>query len=128
MEIRQVEMFYTSPRNFLYQMNRLTDETWEEEQKKDRTGKPITLVDAEPGLDKKSIAQLLDNEYGRNFNPSRLQDLDVCRLIDKDILPGYGVTSVYYLSDTQKKRIARTLKEEFYLPDKQIQRCLVLTE
>lgn len=109
-------------------MNRLTDETWEEEQKKDRTGKPITLVDAEPGLDKKSIAQLLDNEYGRNFNPSRLQDLDVCRLIDKDILPGYGVTSVYYLSDTQKKRIARTLKEEFYLPDKQIQRCLVLTE
>ena len=32
MEIRQVEMFYSSARNFLYQMNRLTDETWEEEQ------------------------------------------------------------------------------------------------
>ena len=126
MEIRQVEMFYTSPRNFLYQMNRLTDETWEEEQKKDRTDKPITLADVEPGLDKVSIAQLLDNEYGRNFNPSRLQDLDVCRLIDRDILPGYGVPSVYYLSGTQKKRIARTLKEEFHLPDKQIQRCLVL--
>lgn len=126
MEIRQVEMFYSSPRNFLYQMNRLTDETWEEEQMKDGTGKPITLADVEPGLDKKAITQLLNNEYGRNFNPSRMQDLDVCRLIDRDILPGYGVTSVYYLSETQKKRIARTLKEEFHLPDKQIQRCLVL--
>lgn len=126
MEIRQVEMFYSSPRNFLYQMNRLTDETWEEEQMKDGTGEPITLADVEPGLDKTAIAQLLNNEYGRNFNPSRMQDLDVCRLIDRDILPGYGVTSVYYLSDTQKKRIARLLKEEFHLPDKQIQRCLVL--
>ena len=126
MEIRQVELFYSSPRNFLFQMNRLTDKTWEEDQKKDGTGKPITLADVEPGLDDKSIAQLLNNEYGRNFNPSRMQDLDVCRLIDRDILPGYGVTSVYFLSSTQKKRIARMLKEEFHLPDHQIQRCLVL--
>ena len=126
MEIRQVEMFYTSPRNFLYQMNRLTDESWVEEQKKDRTGKPITLADVEYGLDGKTIAQLLDNEHGRNFSRSRLQDLDVCRLIDNDILPGYGVPSIYCLSDTQKKRIARTLREEFRLPEKQIQRCLVL--
>ena len=127
MEIRQVEMFYSSPRNFLYQMNRLTDRTWEEDQMKDGTGKPITLADVEPGLDEKTVAQLLNNEYGRNYNPSRMQDLDVCRLIDRDILPGYGVTSIYCLSDTQKKRIARTLKEEFHLPDRQIQRCLVLS-
>jgi hypothetical protein len=126
MEIRQVEMFYSSPRNFLFQMNRLTDTTWVEDQKKDETGRPITLADVEPGLDDKSIVQLLNNEYGRNFNPSRMQDLDVCRLIDRDILPGYGVTSVYQLSSTQKKRIARMLTEEFHLPDKQIQRCLVL--
>ena len=126
MEIRQVELFYSSPRNFLFQMNRLTDKTWEEDQKKDGTGKPITLADVEPSLDDKSITQLLNNEYGRNFNPSRMQDLDVCRLIDRDILPGYGVTSVYFLSSTQKKRIARMLKEEFHLPDHQIQRCLVL--
>ena len=126
MEIRQVEMFYSSARNFLYQMNRLTDETWEEEQKKDGTGKPITIADVEPGLDPKSIEQLLANEYGRNFNPGRMQDMDVCRLIDRDILPGYGATSVYCLSGTQKARIARMLKEEFHLPDKQIRRCLVL--
>jgi uncharacterized protein YbbC (DUF1343 family) len=51
MEIRQVEMFYSSARNFLYQMNRLTDETWEEEQKKDGTGKPDRETAYAPGGD-----------------------------------------------------------------------------
>ena len=126
MEIRQVELFYVSPRNFLYQMNRLTDDSWTQEQTKDRTGRPITLADVEPGLDEKSIAQLLDNEYGRNFNRGRMQDMDVCRLIDREILPGYGVPSIYFLSDTQKRRIAGMLKFEFRLPEKQICRCLAL--
>lgn len=126
MEIRRVEQYYASPRNFLYQMNRLTDESWIEEQKKDGTGKPLTLADLEPGLDEKSIAQLLNNEYGRNFSRSRLQDLDVCRLIDRELLPSYGVSSVYHLSDSQKNRIARTLLNDFHLPEKQIRRCLVI--
>ena len=125
-ETRRVEQYYATPRNFLYQMNRLTDESWIEEQKRDGTGSPITLADVEPGLDKKGIAELLNNEYGRNFNRTRMQDLDVCRLIDRDFLPGFGVSSVYYLTDSQKKRIARTLQCEYRLPEKQIQRCLVL--
>ena len=126
MEIRRVEQYYASPRNFLYQMNRLTDETWVEEQKKDGTGKPITLADVEPGLDEKTIAQLLNNEHGRNFSRTRLQDQDVCRLIDRELLPGYGVPSVYFLSASQKNRIAATLQNEFHLPEKQIRRCLVI--
>lgn len=126
MEIRRVEQYYASPRNFLYQMNRLTDETWLEEQRKDNTGKPITINDIEPGLDEKSIAQLLNNEHGRNFSRSRMQDMDVCRLIDKELLPGYGCQSVYGATDSQKQRIYRQLLNEFHLPDKQIRRCLVL--
>lgn len=126
MEIRRAEQYYASPRNFLYQMNRLTDESWTEEQKRDGTGSPITLADLEPGFDEKGVAQLLNNEYGRNFSRSRLQDLDVCRLIDRDFLPGYGAPSVYCLSDTQKKRIARTLQNDYRLPEKQIRRCLAM--
>lgn len=125
MEIRRAEQFYVTPRNYLYQMNRLTDESWQVEQKKDATGKPITLADIEPA-DERSIAQMLNNENGRNFSRTRLQDLDVCRLIDKTILPSYGVTSVYQLTATQKQRIARTLNYEFHLPEHQIRRCLVL--
>ena len=125
MELRQAEYFYGSPRNFLYQMNRLTDETWERGQLEDNTGKPIRLQDLEPA-DERSIAQMLKNEYGKNFNPNTLQDMDVCRLIDRDLLPSYGVTSVYQLTPSQKRRIARQLLNEFRLPEHQIRRCLVL--
>ena len=125
MEIRRVEQYYASPRNFLYQMNRLTDETWQEEQRQDNTGKPITLADIEPGLDEKSIAELLNNEYGRNFSRSKMQDLDVCRLIDQEILPGLGCKSVYGMTDSQKAKVYRLLQNEFHLPNKQIRRCLV---
>lgn len=125
MEIRRLEQFYVSPRNFVYQMNRLTDETWQQEQIKDGTGKPITLADVEPGLDEKSIAELLNNENARNFSRSRMQDLEVCRLIDRELLPGTGATSVYRLTDTQRSRIYRTLQNEFHLQDRQIRRCLV---
>ena len=126
MEIRRAEQFYGSPRNYLYQMNRLTDESWIEDQARDETGAPITLSIIERA-DERTVAQMLNNEHGRSFNKNRLQDMDVCRLIDKDILPGYGVTSVYQLTTTQKQRIARQLYQEFHLPESQIRRCLVFT-
>ena len=125
MEIRRAEQFYASPRNYLYQMNRLTDESWSRDQEQDRTGKPITLGMVE-NADEKTIAQMLKNENGRQFNRSRLQDMDACRLIDHDILPGYGVTSIYQLTDTQKQRIARQLLNEFHTPETQIRRCLAI--
>ena len=78
-----------------------------------------------PSLDEKSIAELLNNENGRNFSRSRLQDLDVCRLIDRELLPGTGATSVYRLTDTQRNRIYKLLQNEFHLQDRQIRRCLV---
>lgn len=123
MEIRLAERYYGSPRNYLYQMNRLTSEDWIQEQQKDQTGAAITLKDIEPA-DEKTIADMLKNESGRNFSRTRLQDLDVCRLIDKDILQ--GAKTVYQLTDSEKKRIGRQLSYEYHLPDHQIRRCLVL--
>lgn len=125
MEIRTAEKYYGTPRNYLYQMNRLTDETWILEQQKDNTGQPITLAMVEQA-DEKTVAQLLNNEHGRTFGRLRLQDLDVCRLIDKDLLPGYGVETVYLLSSTQKVRLAKQLYYDYHLPEAQIRRCLVL--
>lgn len=125
MEIRRAEHFYGTPRNYLYQMNRLSDEEWTRSQETDHTGKPITLDMLEPGYES-IIAQLFKNESGRNFSRTHLQDMDVCRLIDKDILPGYSVTSIYQLTGTQKQRIARQLYHEFHLPEAQIRRCLAM--
>ena len=125
MEIRRTEQFYSSPRNFLYQMNRLTDETWIQDQLKDQTGKPITLADVEHVQDEKIIAELLNNEHGRNFNRAKMQDLDVCKLIDRELLPRHGCTSIYRAVDTPKKRIYGILRHDYRLPDIQIRRCLV---
>ena len=124
MEIRKAEQYYISPRNYLYQMNRLTDESWLREQEKDQSGAPLTLGDVEQA-DDKSVAQMLKNESGRFYNQVRLQDLDVCRLIDKELLPSYGCTSVYQLTDSARKRISRQLYYDFHLSDQQIRRCLV---
>lgn len=124
MELRRVEQLYATPRNFLYQMNRLTDDSWTLEQAKDNTGKPLSLNDIER-VDGKSIANMLSNEHGRNYRHDKLQDMDVCRLIDKDLLPSFGVTSVYRLTDSQKRRIARSLRYDYHLPESQICRCLV---
>lgn len=124
MEIRRAEQYYSSPRNYLYQMNRLTDESWSREQLSDGTGAPLTINDIERA-DEKSIAQMLKNESGRCYSRTRMQDLDVCRLIDKDLLPSYGVTSVYLLTESQKRQIARLLYNEYHLPEHQIRRCLV---
>ena len=124
MEIRTAEKYYGSPRNYLYQMNRLTDESWSREQEKDNTGAPITLSLVEQA-DETTVAQMLKNEYGR-FNKNRLQDMDVCRLIDKDLLPGYGAQSVYQLTSSQKRRIARQLFYDYHVSEAQIARCLVL--
>lgn len=124
MEIRRAEQYYGSPRNYLYQMNRLTDESWSHEQLNDGTGAPLTIYDIER-TDEKSIAQMLKNESGRYYSRTRMQDLDVCRLIDKDLLPSYGVTSVYLLTESEKRQIARLLYNEYHLPEHQIRRCLV---
>ena len=94
MQIRQAEQYFVSPRNYLYQMNRLTTEDWIQEQIKDNTGAPLTIGSIEQA-DEYTVAQLLKNENGRNYKPSGMQDLDVCRLIDKDLLPSYRVASIY---------------------------------
>jgi len=126
MEIRQVEQFYVSPRNYLFQMNRLTDASWEKEQEKDNTGKSIRLNDVEAGFGEQDIAAMLKNESGRHFRPDRMQDLDVCRLIDTRLLGKYGLTSVYQLNPTQRQEIFRLLYYEYRLPESQIRRCLVV--
>jgi len=124
MELRRAEQVYATPRNYLYQMNRLTDDRWIKDQLEDHTGSPLTLAEIEKA-DEKSVAQMLINESGRNFDRHRMQDPAVCALIDKNLIIPFGATSVYQLTDSQKTRIARQLCFEFHLPEHQIRRCLV---
>ena len=123
MELKLAEQYYSTPRNYLYQMNRLTDESWVQAQQKDQTGEPITLERLEPA-GKADVEQMLRNESARSFGKNKWQDLDVCNLIDSDLCKPFGVESAYGLTDSQRQRLARLLANEFHLPQAQICRCL----
>lgn len=149
-----VEQIYISPRNFLFQMNRVTDERVEEDQRKEESDTPIITIDLiEQGVPDADRKQLLLNELGR-VNTSLITDLDLCRLIDAYYVPrmkGRDERSTLYAltqaeraalyreieRDIQRARFAntddrRTLVGKAGLSGKrvtpaQLQRCLVLS-
>jgi len=107
-----VEQIYLTPRNYLFQMNKLTDEKWIEQQKSDQTNTPIITLDIiEKGVGDIDVEQLLRNENGR-INPNQLTDLDLCKIIDTTYVPrlfrGQGKT-IYDLSSSQRATLCNTL-------------------
>ena len=82
-----VEQIYLTPRNFIFQMNRLSDERSLEEQKREKSPTPLITIDViEKGTPDFDTRQLLLNEQGR-VNRSMMTDLELCRLIDSFYLP-----------------------------------------
>lgn len=127
-EIRQVEMLYGTPRNYLYYMNRLSDSKWENEQKTDEVShSPITLSNIER-IKESDITPLLRNEYGRE-DYRKMRDLDLCKLVDTHFVKKYKARSVYQLSRLQKNEIANDLYSLYRITgvyQEQIERCLAM--
>lgn len=125
-EVKEVELLYGTPRSFLYYMNRLSDIKWVDEQNADNIdSEPITLQSIEK-VNNEDISELLKNEYGRN-NYNKMSDIDLCEVIDGQILSKYCVTSVYSLTRSQKDDIGNTLFTKYKLQGvtkEQIKRCL----
>lgn len=108
-----VEELYLSPRNFLYQMNRLSSEQWRNEQEEDGNGlPPVSLESLEPAYFKPSMSQLLLNESGRNFT-NRISDLELCKLIDNVYVKRLGLRSIYELSENGRKNLGNGLYSDF---------------
>lgn len=136
-----VEKIYITPRNFLFQMNKLSDEKWLEEQKGEQSRSPVITLDLiETGVKGIDVAQLLRNENGK-VNTGKLTDLELCRIIDKEYLPrmirrrglGQGQEiSVYQLSATERSDLGNSLWQEIPRHYKkrtsvpQLRRCLCM--
>lgn len=126
-DVADVEHIYGTPRTFLYYMNRLSGEEWVKEQDKDKgVARPVTIELIENGVGYQTASQMLANEHGRN-DYRKMDDIGLCRLIDKVILPDLGKRSVYLLSSSEKSFIAERLYHEYGLPEAQIRRCLCVT-
>ena len=111
-----VEQIYITPRNFLFQMNKVTDERTEEDQKKEKSETPIITLDLiEQGTPDFDRRRLLLNEQGR-VNNNWMTDMDLCRLIDNWYVPRIkGVkegSSLYGLSASERGSIYETIRQD----------------
>ena len=107
-------------------MGRKTSEEWTKEQLKDNNDQPpVTLEAIEHGINLNHTAQMLSFENGK-ADYRKMSDIDLCHIIDHEILPEVGKQSVYHLTVSEKGRIAEMLYRRFHSGEAQIRRCLAL--
>lgn len=125
-DVPDVEHLFMTPRSYLYYMNRLSGEEWAKEQEKDNLNiPPVSLDTMEPGSSSGQLRQMLTYERGRS-DYKTMTDIQLCEMIDNELLPISGADSVYCLPREKKIEIANMLHSRHRLPEAQIKRCLVL--
>ena len=109
-------------------MNRLSSEEWVKEQNKDDNSlPPITLEAIEKGISYQSIKTMYASENGKN-NYNSLNDIQLCDLIDNEILALFPYSSVYQMSAYDLQRASDMLRRQYHLPESQIRRCLAICQ
>ena len=81
-----VESVYVSPRNFLFQMNKISDGKDVTEQEKENTSPAVTLATVERGVPGFDPSKAFIAEQGR-INKKLMTDIELCHIIDDIILP-----------------------------------------
>lgn len=126
LDIVQVENMFATPRSFDYYMGRKTSEDWHKEQSKDNIDNPPVKLEAiEYGVNSHSLERMLINENGR-CDYRKMSDIDVCTVVDHQILPSIGRSSVYQLTSKEKEGIAEILFKTYHIGSDMIRRCLVM--
>lgn len=129
LDISAVETNFGTAQAFNYYMGRKSGEDWIKEQADENVSSPFTLENIEAPLihvpNGLSVADMLRNEKSR-FRIAAITDLELCSLIDNQILPDYGKRSIYLLTEKEKIEIANTLYKKQSFNADQIKRCLVL--
>ena len=133
LDVAQVESVYVTPRNYLFQMNKVGDEMSLKQQQEESSSSPlITLELIEQGTPNLDISQLLRNETGKH-DPIWISDLELCQLIDESCLPKYcKVESIYEATLTQRVFLYNLIQKELWrthhkrTTEAQLQRCLCL--
>lgn len=123
-DVAEVENMFVTPRSFMYYMNRLSGEEWKAEQEKDRsTSPPVTLDVIERGVGLQSLERMLANESGRS-NYKSISDIELCAILDEQIVPAAGRTSVYEMTMTEVSEALRYLRQTYRINESQALRCL----
>ena len=112
-----VEELYISPRNFLYQMNRPSnDEKDIQAQRTENATEPVTLESLEAGVPDFDVRLVRTFEQGK-VNYQRMTDIELCRLIDEKILPNLfrnpDEASIYALSLSKRAQLYERLWQRY---------------
>ena len=118
LDVSYVEQVYLTPRNFLFQMNKLTDERSLEDQKKEQSDTPLITLDViEKGTPDFDVKRMLVNEQGR-VNKSMMTDQELCSLIDAHYVPWIKGNAeerrLYSCTPQERRKIAEILLGDLY--------------
>ena len=140
-----IEELYISPRSFLYQMTRTSeDERTLQDQKEENDTPPVTLEAIESGVPDFDASSCGNNLYGK-VNRSRMTDIELCQLIDTVLVPrlynNSDKDSIYDVPLSRRIQLYERLSKENqtaryqkapsifngkFVTDAQLQRCLCL--
>ena len=60
------------------------------------------------------------------YREEAVSDMELCRIIDTDIINRYGRKSYWHLTEDEKKETAQWLMENFNASEAQVCRCLAM--
>ena len=128
-----VESYYGTPRNYLYQMNRLGDEIFKQEQQDESPASPpITLSSIEKGIVGKGLSEILSQPNDKDL-AYNITDIELCSIIDGTCLPRYcKVNSIYETTQAQRAKLYDLIQNNLWrarhkrTSEAQLKRCLCL--
>lgn len=95
---------------------------WREDQSDDNNGgNPVTLELLESDH---YLVQEMEKNERYHYQVTGTSDISVCNIIDSELVPKYGIKSVYFLSTEQQLSIALYLHSGYSCSIAQIARCL----
>ena len=114
-DVPYVEHLYTSPKSFLFQMNKASDEN-DLRNQQNESDKPAITIDAiEMGVPGFTAKEAKMAEFGK-VNHSMMSDLELCAYIDNELVPrvmkGHQEASIYLIPDYKRAELCESLWNE----------------
>ncbi len=125
-QIRMVENIFGPYTSFHMLTHRKNYKEWKDRQQQENSAFPIVnLRSVEPLLAKEHIQSIEENPY-RWRKGQNVTDMDLCRIIDEELLPRYKCETYTQLQALDKKSIISALLARFpyKVSEEQILRCL----
>lgn len=125
-EYKAVETIFGTYNAFQYNLHRRDYEEWKQQQKQDGTDdEPVTLGSIEPWMSREEV-EAFERKSKHWYREEAVSDMELCRIIDTDIINRYGRESYWHLTEDEKKETAKWLMENFNASEAQVCRCLAL--